>query len=272
MTKDEVSIIGKLVKDMYGTTIGNVLGTLTHIDGQIQAVGVDCGSEGLKQIPYEHLVSQGNVVIFIPGWRIDAQKILREKRLTLSRLKALMGIISENDAAESDADIIHDTYKTKLMELDEAESKVRDELLMRLEELDSQEKIIKVMLFDAKVQFKSDEISDSVFETIQKHCNNLLERLSHERVEVINVQRRIEELSMKSIELTQQKKEMIQESAVSYLDSSGNTLTGQECVLPKPPVENSESTLQIHAEQSDSQEEPSESNESGWMSRMEQNN
>ena len=39
-----------------------------------------------------------------------------------------MGIISENDAAESDADIIHDTYKTKLMELDEAESKVRDEL------------------------------------------------------------------------------------------------------------------------------------------------
>ena len=30
---------------------------------------------------------------------------------------------------------------------------------------------------------------------------------------------------------------MIQESAVSYLDSSGNTLTGQECVLPKPPVE-----------------------------------
>jgi len=272
MSKDEISIIGKLVKDMYGTTIGNVLGTLTHIDGQIQTVGLDCGSEGLKQIPYEQLVLQGNVVIYIPGWRIDAQKILREKRLTLSRLKALMGIISENDAVQSDADIIQDTYKTKLMELDEAESKVKDELSTRLEELDSQEKIIKVMLFDAKVQFKSDEISDSVFETIQKHCNNLLERLSHERVEVTNVQRRIEELSMKSIELTQPKKEMIEESAVSYLDSSGNSLTGQEYVLPKPPTENSQSSPQIHAEQSASQEESSESNESDWMSRMEQNN
>jgi len=183
-----------------------------------------------------------------------------------------MGIISENDAVQSDADIIQDTYKTKLMELDEAESKVKDELSTRLEELDSQEKIIKVMLFDAKVQFKSDEISDSVFETIQKHCNNLLERLSHERVEVTNVQRRIEELSMKSIELTQPKKEMIEESAVSYLDSSGNSLTGQEYVLPKPPTENSQSSPQIHAEQSASQEESSESNESDWMSRMEQNN
>ena len=272
MSKDEISIIGKLVKDMYGTTIGNVLGKLTHIDGKIQTVGLDCGSEGLKQIPYEQLVLQGDVVIYIPGWRIDAQKILREKRLTLSRLKALMAIISENDAVQSDADIIQDTYKTKLMELDEAESKVRDELTIRLEELDGQEKIIKVMLFDAKVQFKSDEISDSVFETIQKHCNNLLERLSHERVEVTSVQRHIEELSMKSIELTQPKKEMIEESAVSYLDSSGNTLTGQKYVLPKPPEENSESSSQIYAEQSDSQVESSKSNESDWMSRMEQNN
>ena len=272
MSKDEISIIGKLVKDMYGTTIGNVLGTLTHIDGQIQTVGVDCGSEGLKQIPYEQLVLQGNVVICVPGWRIDAQKILREKRLTLSRLKALMAIISENDAEQSDADIIHDTYKTKLMELDEAESKVRNELSIRLEELDGQEKIIKVMLFDAKVQFKSDEISDLVFETIQKHCNNLLERLSHERVEVTNVQRRIEELSMESVELTQPKKEMIQESAVSYLDSSGHTITEHGNILPEPPIENSESSIQAFTEEQDNHEDSPKSNESDWMSKMECNN
>ena len=244
MTKEEVSIIGKPVKDMYGTIIGNILGTLTHIDRQIQTVGIDCGSEGLKQIPYEQLVLQGDVVICIPGWRIDAQKILREKRLTLSRLKALMGIMSENDATQSDADVIHDTYKTKLMELDEAESKVKDELSTRLEELDSQEKIIKVMLFDAKVQFKSDEISDYMFESVKKQSNNLLERMSHERVEVNNVQRRIEELSLECMELTQPKTEMIQESAVSYLDSSGNILTEHENILPEPPIENSEPSMQ----------------------------
>ena len=272
MTKDDVSIIGKLVKDMYGTTIGNVLGTLTHIDGKIQTVGIDCGSEGLKQIPYTHLVLQGDVVIYIPGWRIDAQKILREKRLTLSRLKALMGIISENDVMQSDADVIHDTYKTKLMELDEAESKVREELSTRLEELDSQEKIIKVMLFDAKVQFKSEEILDSTFETIQKHCNNLLERSSHERVEINNVQRRIEELSLETIELTQPKKEMIQESAVSYLDSSGHTITEHGNILPEPPIENLESSIQASTEEQINHEDSQQSSESDWMSRMEQNN
>jgi len=243
MTKEEVSIIGRPVKDMYGTIIGNVLGTLTHIDGQIQTVGIDCGSEGLKQIPYEQLVLQGDVVICIPGWRIDAQKILREKRLTLSRLKALMGIMSEDDT-QSDADVIHDQCKTKLMELDEAESKVRDELSTRLDELDGQENTVKVILFDAKVQFKSDEISDYTFESVKKQCNNLLERMSHERVEVNNVQRRIEELSLECMELTQPKKEMIEESAVSYLDTSGNTLTEHENILPEPPMENSEPSMQ----------------------------
>ena len=272
MSKDEVSIIGRSVKDMYGTAIGSILGTLTHIDGKIQTVGIDCGSEGLKQIPYEQLVLQGDVVIYIPGWRIDAQKILREKKLTLSRLKALMGILSENDTMQSDADVIHDTYKTKLTELDEAESKVRDELSTRIEELDRQENVIKVMLFDAKVQFKSEEITDSTFETIQKHCNNLLERLSHERVEVNNVQRRIEELSLESIELTQPKKEMIQESAVSYLDSSGHTITVNENILPEPPIENSESSTEAPAEEQDNHEYSQQSNESDWMSRMEQNN
>ena len=244
MAKEEVSIIGKPVKDMYGTIIGNVLGTLTHIDGQIQTVGIDCGSEGLKQIPYEQLVLQGDIVICVPGWRIDAQKILREKRLTLKRLKAVTGIISENDATKADADLIHDTYKTKLMELDEAESKVKDELSTRLDELDAQENTVKVMLFDAKVQFKSDEISDYMFESVKKQCNNLLERMSHERVEVNNVQRRIEELSLECMELTQPKTEMIQESAVSYLDSSGNILTEHENILPEPPIENSEPPMQ----------------------------
>ena len=271
MTNDNVSIVGKPVKDMYGTTFGTVLGILTHIDGSIQTVGVDCGSEGFKQIPYEQFVLQGDVVIYIPGWRIDAQKILREKRLTIKRMKALTDIMSEHGETKSDADLIHDTYKTKLMELDESESKVKDELVSRLNELDNQEKAVKVILFDAKVQHRSDEISDAASESIQMHCNNLLERLSHERVEVTNVQRRIEEISIESMELTQPKEEMVQESAMTYLDTTGNGMINQEFVLPKPPAENSESAPQIHAEQQDNQDNSSKSDENNWMSRMEQN-
>jgi len=53
---------------------------------------------------------------------------------------------------------------------------------------------------------------------------------------------------------------MVQESAVSYLDSSGDTLTGQQYVLPNPPAENSVSSPHTYAGQQDNQEESSESN------------
>jgi len=91
MTNNDTEIIGKNVKDMYGTFMGKVIGTITEIDGSIQSVGIDCGSQGLQQIQYEQLVVQGETVIFIPKWRLDSQKLLREKQLTLRRLKAIDG-------------------------------------------------------------------------------------------------------------------------------------------------------------------------------------
>ena len=282
MVRDEVAIIGKPVRDMYGTDIGKILGTLTNIDGSIQTVGVDCGSDGLKQIPIKQLVLQEDVVIHIPNWRLDAQKVLREKGLTLRRLKALMAIVSENDEMKSDAELIHETYKSKLMDLDEVEAKTKTELLTRLEELEEQAKTVKIILFDGRIQFKSEEISGLTFESVQKYCNNLLERISHEKNEVLNVQRRLEELSTECIEVIKTPKEIIQESAVSYLDTSGHTITESEhyepatsatvdpeseSSLPEPPVENIEQPTQESTNYGDDSECQSDS-DSDWLSRM----
>ena len=282
MAKDEVAIIGKPVRDMYGTDMGKILGTFTDIDGSIQTVGVDCGSEGLKQIPFVQLVLQGEVVIYIPNWRLEAQKILREKGLTLRRLKALMTIVSENDEMKSDAELIHETYKSKLMNLDDVEAKIKTQLLTRLDELDNQAKTVKIILFDARVQFKSEEISELTFESIQKHCNNLLERLSHEKNEVKNVQRRLDDLSLECIEVIKTPKDMIQESAVSYLDASGHTITESnhyepatpvtidsepENTLPEPPVGNTESSTQESTKDDGDSKHQSEYNPD-WLSRM----
>ena len=201
MTKNEAVIIGRQVKDMYGTLVGKVLGTLTDIDGSVQTVGVDCGSEGLKQIQYEQLVLQEDVVIYIPKWRLQAQKFLREKGLTIRRINALEDIVSENGEMKDDAEIIHNKYKSKLASLDQIESKIKTELLVRSGEIEDQEKVVKEILFDAKVQIKSEEITESTFGTIQTHANNILERFSHEKAEIDKVQNRIDDLSLEHSEI-----------------------------------------------------------------------
>jgi len=284
MTKTEPDIVGREVKDMYGTLVGKVLGTLTDIDGSIQTVGVDCGSEGLKQIQREQLVFQEDIVIYIPKWRLQAHKFMREKGLTLRRINALADIVSENGEMKDDTDVIHNKYKSKLATLDQIESKIKSEFLVRLGEIEDQEKMVKEILFDAKVQIKSEEITESTFDTIQKHTNNMLERFSHEKAEINKIQKRIDDLSLEHSESIENTKYHIQQSAETYLGSPTgtqiqsqtfdqptttlpepeSTLPEPESTLPEPPMECPDS----HTTTSNDSRVSSQSDGSDWLSRM----
>jgi hypothetical protein len=287
MTKNEPDIVGREVKDMYGTLVGKVLGTLTDIDGSIQTVGVDCGSEGLKQIQYEQLVLQEDIVIYIPKWRLQAQKFMREKGLTLRRINALADIVSENSKMKDDTEVIHNKYKSKLATLDQIESKIKSEFLVRLGEIEDQVKMVKEILFDAKVQIKSEEITEPTFTTIQMHANNILERFSHEKAEIDKVQNRIDDLSLEYNESIENPKQYIQQSAMTYLDSSTgiqsqtfnqpmstlpepeSTLPEPESTLPEPPVECADSHTPVPTTNSNDSDVSSQPDESDWLSRME---
>ncbi|MDH3191960.1 MAG: CdvA-like protein [Nitrosopumilus sp.] len=233
MTHDDIDIIGKNVKDMYGTFMGKVIGTITDIDGSIQSVGVDCGSQGLQQIQYEQLVVQGDIVIFIPKWRLDSQRLLREKQLTLRRLKALIDIVSENGDMKADAEIIHEKYKSKLVSLDETEHEIKAKLEARLTELDEQMKSAKMLLFDAKVQYKSNEISETTFDTVKSCTTEFIEHVTHETAEISNVQRRISDLDIEVQNTIAPPEKHLQDSAVSYLD---NTEQEVQTSLPEAPT------------------------------------
>jgi len=235
MTNGDIEIIGKNVKDMYGTFMGKVIGTITEVDGSIQFVGIDCGSQGLQQIQYEQLVVQGEIVIFIPKWRLDSQKLLREKQLTIRRLKALMDIVSENDDMKADAEIIHEKYKSKLVSLNEMECAIKAKLETRLIELDKQMKSAKILSFDAKVQFKSNEISDATFETVKLCTTDVIEHVAHEQAEISNVKSRITDLELEVQDITSTVEPIIQESAISYLEINEPQQVVQT-ILPEAPT------------------------------------
>jgi hypothetical protein len=290
MTQDDIEIIGKNVKDMYGTFMGKVAGTITDIDGSIQSVGVDCGSQGLQQIQYEQLVVQGDVVIFIPKWRLDSQRLIREKQLTLRRLKALIDIVSENDDMKEDAEIIHEKYKSKLVSLDETESEIKAKLEARLTELDEQMKSAKMLSFDAKVQFKSNEISEETFETVKSCTTEVIEHVTHEVAEIENVKSRIADLGLEVQEITAPPTPDIQESAVSYLETNEPQQVVQTSLpeaptepvttpsepipvsvspVPEPPTESEVTFAFPEPPQQVTAETSKDDNDNDWLARME---
>jgi CdvA-like coiled-coil domain len=184
MSDIKLEFVGKQVKDMYGAYVGKVIGLVTDIDGSIESIGVDCGSIGLKQLSYEQLLVQGDYVIFIPKWRMEAQKLLRQKNLTLKRVKALENLVSENDLMKDDAEVLHLIYEKRLVDLESNEQDVIKTLNSRLQELDLQSTTIKTIIFDAKLQYRSNDILEETYQQIDTNSTELLDRIKLEKDEI----------------------------------------------------------------------------------------
>jgi CdvA-like protein len=272
MSEEKLGFVGKQVKDIYGTYIGRAVGIITENDGEIEAVGVDCGSGGLKQLPYEQLVIQGEYVFFIPRWRLDAQRLLRQKSLTLKRIKALQDILSENDSMKEDAELVYIKYEKKLHELDETGKQVNDKLNARLAELDLEVKNIKAVLFDAKLQFRSNEMKEETYQQVKVQTDELIEHINNERAEISNIKEK----------LTTQTLENIITTSSSSTDTAPPTKEEEEEEKPTEQVPSQPtevvSVVQVSAASSEEKEEgekdaPVSSNgaehvETNWLNQV----
>lgn len=184
MSDIKLEFVGKQVKDMYGAYVGKVIGLVTDIDGSIESVGVDCGSTGLQKLSYDQLLVQGDYVIFIPKWRMEAQKLLRQKNLTLKRVKALENLVEENDLMKDDAEVLHLIYEKRLVDLESNEQEVVNTLNSRLRELGVQSTTIKTIIFDAKLQYRSNDILEETYQEINANSTELLDRIQLEKDEI----------------------------------------------------------------------------------------
>ena len=171
---------------------------------------------------------------------------------------------------KADAEIIHEKYKSKLASLDKTEQQIKAKLEARLTEIKDQIKAAKTILFDAKIQYKSNEITETPFETVKLCIFDIIERLSHESTEISNIQKRIADLD--EVQHATDPKQKYQESVVSYLDSSNQELI--HTTLPEAPTHPPGTTSSIESEistnfpelpQKETQTSDKRSDESDWL-------
>ena len=241
MSEEKLGFVGKQVKDIYGTFIGRVVGIITEIDGEVETVGVDCGSGGLRQLPYEQLVMQGDYVFFIPRWRLDAQKLLRQKSLTLKRIKALQDIVAENDSMREDAELVSIKYEKKLNDLEESEKQINGSLDSRVKELEAEARSVRAVLFDAKLQFRSNEMKEETYQQIKVQTDELIEHINNEKTEIANVRAKLASQTLENIAaataapitVTPEPTPVVDSAPAEQAGPSAEvTPTGQEAITP----------------------------------------
>jgi hypothetical protein len=174
------------------------MGMVTDIDASIESISVDCGTSGLKQLAYEQLLVQGDYVIYIPKWRLDAQKLLRQKSLTLQRIRALQDIATENDSMKDDVELVYIKYDKRLHDLEENANHLNGNLESRLKELEEESRSIKTILFDAKLQFRSNEMTEEIYQQINIYTSELLEHINLEKTEINNVKTKLSQQTLEN--------------------------------------------------------------------------
>ena len=188
-----------------------------------------------------------------------------------------------NDEAAKLHKIINDKYESQLITFEQIETEINRRLEGRLGEIDEQMKAIKMLMFDAKVQFKSDEIPESVFESVKTQTTDLIERITHESADISRVQRRIADLNMEVQQTLEAPPKHLQDSAVTYLDvqsvESKLPEAPTQIPMPEPPQSETEITAPFpeppkqvtpttaESASESTQEKPSE--QPDWLARME---
>jgi CdvA-like protein len=231
MSEVKLEFIGKQVKDMYGTYMGKVIGMVTDIDGSVESVSVDCGYAGLKQLVYEQLLVQGDYVIFIPKWRLDVQKLLRQKNLVLQRIKALQEMVTANDLMREDVELVYIKYQKRLQDLEDKGKIVLEQLQERLNQIDAESQNIKSVLFDAKLQYRSNEITEETFQQISLSTNDLIEHVNLEKGEINNVISRLNQQAFERIDLNS-----VQNASISDQQPKSNSSLESDSQSPEGDI------------------------------------
>ena len=151
-------------------------------------------------------------------------------------------------------------------------------------------KSAKMLSFDAKVQFKSNEISEATFETVKSCTTEVIEHITHEKSEISNVKSRIADLELEVQEITAPAEKNIQESAVSYLETPepqqvvqtilpeaptepivtpSEPIEAQATPMPEPPTESEVTFAFPEPPQQVTSETSHEDNDNDWLARME---
>lgn len=176
--------MGKRVKDTYGRYVGFVVGTSTDPFGEPRAIAVDSGQGGFTEIPSQYVRQDGDFLVMTPTWRLDAEKFGKENGLVQSRAQAIEDLLKEGEISQDEyAETlkVYDGYKAKLAEV---RKHLEERLKKRDQELDKENREIKRLSTNIKVQFRSGEIDAESFRSSLQYASLMRERIEREKNDV----------------------------------------------------------------------------------------
>jgi hypothetical protein len=122
---------------------------------------------------------------------------------------------------KDDAEVLHLIYEKRLVDLESNEQDVVNTLNSRLRELEIQSTTIKTIIFDAKLQYRSNDIVEETYLQINTNSTELLDRIQLEKDEINSFLSRITQPYSEIVSNESEDKNISQSQAEDHVNEVG---------------------------------------------------
>ncbi|MDW8045498.1 MAG: CdvA-like protein [Nitrososphaerota archaeon] len=181
------NLMGKPVKDIYGRYVGYVVGMYIDALGQLKAIGIDEGKGSFNEYSSDRILIDNDSLVIIPNWRIDVNRLKKEKQQTELRTKALEELYNSGEIPRYVYEDLHKQFDGELKQLQSSYESLMDSLRKRIVELDRQRESLEKFLGRIKVQNRTGEIDERTYKIMSDYILSLLEKNYLERRDIENI-------------------------------------------------------------------------------------
>lgn len=187
-SSEAVGFLGKPVEDLYGRSVGVVVGFSLKTNGDVESVGLDRGSGSFAEVKSSRLILHEQALVVLPMWKADVARITGETAVLRKRISALRELErqSKEDGAAPAAQYeqLRAQYEARVLKTEESTEKLLQELKGRAEEVDQQDEAVSRFLVNVNIQFMSGEISEASYGVVNERCAAMKARNRKEREEL----------------------------------------------------------------------------------------
>ena len=173
--------LGKAVTDSRQRSIGKIISLYTNIRDEVTSVTIETFNGDFINCPNNQLVIEGNSIVYMHDWEVEAEEVKTELELTSKRVKALDELYRTGDIEKEIYEEMKKEHGSSIEKLSETRKKLVQKLSERKTRLHDQIRELETSLANNKMQHASSEIGDEAYREMCESIRSGLKRLMSEK-------------------------------------------------------------------------------------------
>jgi hypothetical protein len=168
------------VKDIYGRSMGEIVGAIYDLDGKIESIGVSESGGKFVTYPASKLMKGNSEILIIPDWRMEAQNLTRQKESLARRGRAIRELAASRDLDPRTFDEVN----MQIEATRRSHERLKEKVETRLKELEGRFQSVSDFIGITKIQHATTEIDEWAYSVTSDFATRQLETDGKELTEL----------------------------------------------------------------------------------------